>query len=207
MPKTSPEYMEKRRNEIINACKKLYETMDFKDITIKEISAATSFSRPSIYNYFETKEEIFFAIFQTEYELWTDELNTIKREPALPAASLAAKIAHSLEKRGLLLKLLAMNLYDMEEHSNLECLVRFKRAYKAAFDAVENLLKQFYPSFSPARRHEFLFSFFPFLFGIYPYAFATKKQIEAMNRCGFDYPKATIYELVYQCVARLLGNC
>ena len=64
MPKTSPEYMENRRNEIINACKKLYETMDFKDITIKEISTATSFSRPSIYNYFETKEEIFLAIFQ-----------------------------------------------------------------------------------------------------------------------------------------------
>ena len=146
MPKTSPEYAENRRNEIINACKKLYETMDFKDITIEEISTATSFSRPSIYNYFETKEEIFLAIFQIESELWTDELNTIKREPALPAASLAAKIAHSLEKRGLLLKLLAMNLYDMEENSSLECLVRFKRAYKAAFDAVENLLKHFYPS-------------------------------------------------------------
>ena len=207
MPKTSPEYAENRRNEIINACKKLYETMDFKDITIKEISTATSFSRPSIYNYFETKEEIFLAIFQIEYELWTDELNAIRQEPALPAASLAEKIARSLEKRELLLKLLAMNLYDMEEHSSLECLVRFKRAYKAAFDAVENLLKHFYPSFSPTRRTEFLFSFFPFLFGIYPYAFATKKQIEAMNRCGFEYPKATIYELVYQCVTRLLGNC
>ncbi|MGI5089822.1 TetR/AcrR family transcriptional regulator [Treponema vincentii] len=207
MPKTSPEYMENRRNEIIDACKKLYETLDFKDITIKEISTATSFSRPSIYNYFKTKEEIFLAIFQTEYELWTDELNTIHQNLNLSAASLPKRIAHSLEKRGLLLKLLAMNMYDMEEHSSLECLICFKRAYKAAFDAVENLLKRFYPSFSAARRQEFLFSFFPFLFGIYPYAFATKKQIEAMNRCGFEYPKVTIYKLVYQCVTRLLGNC
>lgn len=93
---------------------------------------------------------------------------------------------------------------EYAENRSLECLVRFKRAYKAAFDAVENLLKHFYPSFSPTRRTEFLFSFFPFLFGIYPYAFATKKQIEAMNRCGFEYPRVTIYELVYQCVTRLL---
>ena len=39
------------------------------------------------------------------------------------------KIAESLEKRGLLLKLLAVNLYDMEENSRMERLVCFKTAY------------------------------------------------------------------------------
>ena len=34
--------------EIVNACEGLYRTMSFKDITLKEIGAATSFSRPPI---------------------------------------------------------------------------------------------------------------------------------------------------------------
>ncbi|MBQ7671297.1 MAG: TetR/AcrR family transcriptional regulator, partial [Clostridia bacterium] len=52
-----------REEEILNACEKLYERMNFKEITIKEIGAETSFSRPSIYNYFQTKEEIFLKLF------------------------------------------------------------------------------------------------------------------------------------------------
>lgn len=32
--------------------------MSFKDITLKDISRETTFSRTSIYNYFQTKEEI-----------------------------------------------------------------------------------------------------------------------------------------------------
>ena len=56
MPKGSPELTNARKDEIITACAKLYETMSFKEITIKEIAAYTSFTRPSIYNYFQTKE-------------------------------------------------------------------------------------------------------------------------------------------------------
>ena len=51
-----------RRSEIISACEKLYETVSFNDITLGEISKETSFSRPLIYNYFETKKEIFLAL-------------------------------------------------------------------------------------------------------------------------------------------------
>ena len=70
MPKGSPGLTEARREEIVNACEKLYQTMSFKEITIKEIGNATSFTRTSIYNYFQTKEEIFLALLQREYELW-----------------------------------------------------------------------------------------------------------------------------------------
>ena len=77
MPKGSAELTASRKEEIINACEKLYQTMSFKEITLKEISVETSFSRPSIYNYFQTKEEIFLAIMQREYELWADEINTV----------------------------------------------------------------------------------------------------------------------------------
>ena len=51
--------IDERKEEIINACEKLYENNNFKDITIKSIGEKTTFSRTSIYNYFQTKEEYF----------------------------------------------------------------------------------------------------------------------------------------------------
>ena len=42
MPKGSPELTEARREEIINACEKLYQTMSFKEITMGEIGNVTS---------------------------------------------------------------------------------------------------------------------------------------------------------------------
>lgn len=69
--------MDNKKEEIINVCKELYEKENFKDITIKQIGEKISLSRTSIYNYFETKEEIFLAMFQIEYEKWTKELKNI----------------------------------------------------------------------------------------------------------------------------------
>ena len=45
MPKGSPELTNARKEEIIAACRKLYETMSFKEITLKEIGQQTSFTR------------------------------------------------------------------------------------------------------------------------------------------------------------------
>ena len=51
-PIISKEQAHARREEIIAACESLYQTMGFKAITLKVIADYTSFSRPSIYNYF-----------------------------------------------------------------------------------------------------------------------------------------------------------
>ena len=39
--------------------------------------ASSSFSRPTIYNYFDTKEEIFLALFKREYDRWNEQLDAI----------------------------------------------------------------------------------------------------------------------------------
>lgn len=70
MPKVTAAQTNARRDEIINACAKLYETTCFKELTLKDMAKATSFTRTSIYNYFQTKEEIFLALLEREYALW-----------------------------------------------------------------------------------------------------------------------------------------
>ena len=204
MPRGSAELTNARREEIINACKELYKTMSFKEITIKEIANYTSFTRPSIYNYFETKEEIFLAILQKEYELWVDELERVKNgHESMTREQIARALAASLENRALLLKLMSMNHYDMEANSRMEKLIEFKKAYGASLTAVENLLIKFCRNTDV---NAFLYNFFPFIYGIYPYAVVTEKQKAAMEQADVPFQYHSIHDLAYRCALKLLRD-
>jgi len=207
MPKGSPELTSARREEIINACEKLYKTMRFKEITIKEIGNATSFTRTSIYNYFQTKEEIFLALLKREYTLWIASLQgAIRRHERMTRDEFADMLAHSLEERPQLLKILSMNHYDMETGSRPEHLAAFKLVYGESIRTVLSGLDKFFPDMTAAEKQTFIYSFFPFLFGIYPYAFVTEKQRTAMEEAGVDYVVMSIYTLTYNCVRKLLAR-
>lgn len=207
MPKGSPELTNARKEEIISACRKLYETMSFKEITLKEIGLQTSFTRTSIYNYFETKEEIFLALFQQEYELFAADLEELcGREQALTLDALAAALARALERRPLMLKLLSMNLYDMEANSRMERLVEFKKAYGASKNALDHCLRKFIPTLGEEGRQTFLYALLPFVYGLYPYTVVTDKQRLAMREAGISYVYMSTYEMAYSFIRTLLGG-
>ena len=207
MIKGTPELITERREEIINACEKLYQAKSFKEITLKEIGNEVPFSRPTIYNYFQTKEEIFLALFQREYDRWNEDLTAILNgnEP-MTKAELAEKIAVSLSGREQLLKLLSMNNYDMEANSRQELLTAFKQSYGRSMHLVCMLLTKFCPDMSVSEIQNFIYTFYPFMFGIYPYTTVTEKQRIAMKEAGIDYVYQTVYELTYRCLIRLLGE-
>lgn len=203
----TPELIAQRREEIINACEKLYQTMSFKEITLKEIGKETSFSRPAIYNYFQTKEEIFLALFELEYKRWIEDLeNILEENDPLTRTQIAEKIARSLEKREQLLKLLSMNNYDMEANSRLELLTTFKAAYGKSMTNIRGILSKFCPEISREELNNFIFIFYPFMFGIYPFARVTEKQKTAMKDAQVDFEEHSIYEITYNGLVRLLGQ-
>ena len=206
MSRGSPELTAARREEIIAACAELNETMSFREITIKEIGAATSFTRTSIYNYFETKEEIFLALLQKEYELWVEAMDAVMAErAAMTRDELAQAIARTLTDRPRLLRLLSMNLYDMEANSRPERLAEFKVAYGASLDAVNRMVGKYVPEMDEKARKQFLYAFFPFIYGIYPYTSVTEKQKTAMEQAGIPYVYQSAYDLTYTCLKKLLN--
>ena len=206
MSRGSPALTAARKEEIIEACAKLYETMSFREITIKEIGAATSFTRTSIYNYFETKEEIFLALMQREYELWVKAMNAVmEQEDHLSRDELAQILSRTLTDRPRLLRLLSMNHFDMEANSRPEKLAEFKVAYGASLEAVTRMVKKYIPEMDEAERQQFLYAFFPFIYGIYPYTSVTEKQKTAMAQAGIPYVYQSAYDLTYACLKKLLN--
>ena len=207
MGKGTPELTAARREAIVNACEQLYRTMSFREITLKEIGTLVPFSRPTIYNYFQTKEEIFLALYEREYDRWNEDLSAVLAErERMTGPELAERIAASLAKREQLLRLLSMNNYDMEANSRQELLTAFKRAYGRSMELMRALLEKYRPQMRAEEIRGFLYIFYPFLFGVYPYAAVTEKQRAAMREAGVDFAYQSIYELTRGCLIRLLGD-
>lgn len=207
MPRASEELTSARKDEIINACAELYGTMGFREITIRDIGAKTSFTRTSIYNYFQTKEEIFLALLEREHRLWMADIEAVEREnESMSVESFAGALSSTLEKRKIMLKLMSMNLYDMECNSRLENLVEFKHAYADALVAIRRCLEKFFPRMTAADIREFELAFFPFLFGVYPYTSHSEKQKAAMELAGVEHEEYSVGKIVKDFAARVLGS-
>lgn len=204
MPRVSPEHKTGRRDEILNACEELYKTMGFRDITLKEIGAFTSFSRPSIYNYFRTKEEIFLGLLTREYELWSADIQAVsENNEVLSAEELSSGIAETLVKRENLLKISAMNLYEIEDNSSLERLEEFKISFREALDAVCQCVEKFLPERAEEKMQLIQYGFFPFIYGIYPYTNPTEKQKLAMKNADVEFKTIAVYDMVYRFLCQL----
>ncbi|MBO6130080.1 MAG: TetR/AcrR family transcriptional regulator [Pseudobutyrivibrio sp.] len=200
------ETIDKRREEIMDACEKLYDSKGFQSITIKDISTETSFSRPSIYNYFQTKEEIFLGILTREYMKWNESLKAIiDGKKKLDADGLSKAIAKSMEARKTLLKISAMNLYEIEDNSRVELLIEYKEAFKKSVELFEACLSKYIEDANEERCEQIRYAFFPYMYGIYPYVYPTEKQIEAMDKVKLSYSKTSIYELSYRFLKLVLS--
>ena len=205
MSRGSERLTEARKEEIIAACAALYEEKGFKETTIKDIGKAITLTRTGIYIYFETKEEIFLALLGREYDAWVSEMREVmNRETAMARIDVAEVLARTLTNHPRLLRLLSMNLYEMEANSRPERLTEFKKSFGASLEAVDLLLRQYIPEMNEEERGKFVYAFFPFIYGIYPYTSVTEKQKRAMREAGIPYQYRSAYELTFECAKKLL---
>lgn len=88
----------------------------------------------------------------------------------------------------------------------MEQLVEFKVSYGTAMKTVMQLLEKFWPDLDEKKRQEFIYSFFPFMFGIYPYTVVSEKQKQAMEQAGVNYIYSSLYDLSCNAVRKMLKN-
>ncbi len=101
---------------------------------------------------------------------------------------------------------MSMVYYDLEENSRMELLVEFKVSYGNAMKTVMAMLAKFRKDMDIEKRQEFVYSFFPFMFGIYPYTVVTKKLKEAMKLAEVDYTYSSLYDLTFVAASKMLRN-
>jgi len=195
----------KRRNQIIDSCKILYEERGFRDITIKDISQVLDISRPAIYKYYETKEEIFLDLIIREARLWLEDIKKqLSVMDKFSKEEFAALIASSFTERKTLLKILSMNIYEIEDNSRIERLTEYKNGFKEMNEVLLYALGKVQPKMSSKKCDRTIRLFLPFLNGVYAYSEPTKKQWEAMKSIGLEYKAPDIYGYLYEFLIELL---
>ena len=101
---------------------------------------------------------------------------------------------------------MTMNHFDMEGNSRYESLVEFKKVYGNSIRAVKKCLDMFCQDMTEDAKRDFMYVFFPFIYGIYPYVEINEKQREAMDEAKVGFVYHSVYEISYNCLKKLL-NC
>lgn len=71
----SEEQKQDRIQEILNASSIIYDTAGYEGLNFTAISEYTKFTRPNLYKYFKTKEEIILLILNQDLKSWIAKLS------------------------------------------------------------------------------------------------------------------------------------
>lgn len=202
MPKVSEELTNARKEEILDAFEKLYQTKSVRNISMREIGEKTSLTRSSIYNYFQTKEEIQLGLTIREFTLWRDELRKISLYNKMNVEEFAKAIADSLSERKQFIKLISWNHCEIEENSRPENLAEIQKITYDAMQLLMACLNKTFSNMSKYKKQGFMIDFFTYIYGIDCFIQVSQKQQESLKLANIPYNPLTIYDAVYGFILR-----
>jgi AcrR family transcriptional regulator len=189
----------KRQGEIIKACDLLYSTLEYEDINLKAISEITTFSRPTIYNYYHTKEEILLDLLKQEYLSWNSELcEYFDQYTHLTQEEYCNFLSISLSAREKLMKLLSFHYTIIEKNCSLEKLIVFKKEIQPVFVTIRESVIKYFKGSSEEDIDNFSFLFISMIHGLYPLTHLTSNQMAAMNAIHVQYSVPDFKEKCYK---------
>lgn len=169
-----------RIDEILNSCENIYLKTDFTNITIQLISGKTTIRRTAIYKYFQNKEEILLEVLKKHIELLKEEFND--EELIKNKKDFLNNFIKIFENHVIILKIMGVNLAEIERQVRVEKLIEFKKTFKEFHDKFIDVLKEIYPNNSIKDYENVYILLLTLMHGYYPLTNPTIKQIEAMKK-------------------------
>lgn len=201
------EQIQSRQEEIINACEKLFDKFGYEGVNFKAISELTSFTRPSIYNYYKTKDEILLDLLRREMEKWERQLSeTLANNKSMSKIEYASFITDTLIKQNKMMKLFSILFTTLENNSSTEKLAEFKKKIMDLQSTFYESLSQYFPNASPENKMVFGTAFFSYILGLYPMTHSSQKQLDAINLAEIDYVAADFKDMCYRGILLLMSD-
>lgn len=202
----SNQHIQERIQEIISAASKIFDSIGYEGLSFSAISELTKFTRPTIYKYFNTKEEILLKILLSDAESWVSSLaNSFKLNKIYSIGEVADIWVNSISENYRLLSLYSMLFTLIEKNVSLEALVEFKKGFLKLQEALQELVGQLFPKADKADIQSFLVNQLALALGLYPMCQLCELQIRAIEVSGINYQapdfrdtyKSNIYQLMY----------
>ena len=200
----SSQQIRQRVDEILSATASLYEKFRFEEITFALIAKEAGFTRSNLYRYFETKEDIFLELLQSDIRAWRGEVCERFGDEPLSAGSFAQTWVDLLLKHPRMLRLFAILYPLLEPNASLEALTEFKKAMLAEMDLIGEKLGRVYAFATPEAVSEFISVQTALAIGAFPMINLTEKQKEAMQQAGMPMDEAYFRGVLQHAVEMLL---
>lgn len=200
---------DQRQLEVIAVAKKMFLTMEYEDISLAAISKELKITRPTLYNYFPSKEALFLELSQRSYlEMATKMKDTfqVRLEPAVFCRTLTKLFLSDK----LFAKLLSLHQNVMKTKVKEELMVQFKTATLPFFSTFSQVIVQQFPASSASKRAMFMMQVNVLLTTVYDYTAIPAEQIEVMKKLkpfgeeevptALDFYSASLAELAQKLV-------
>lgn len=194
------------REDIMKAAEKLYKKYGYEYVNLLRISAYTHLSRPSIYNYYHSKEEIFLDILLREYSAMGEDLKKALTKEQRSCDELAEQLGEVILKHLYLLKLVSSYENSIETNSTIAHLADYRKGWEETFyqKFMEGLSYQF-EDISEVEKDNFINLFVASLYGIYPLICPSEERVSALKAAG-HYREIDRHQFVTKTMKLLLTN-
>ena len=159
----------KTKEGIVSAARELYDQIGYEAINLLRLSKKTSLSRPSIYNYYHSKEDIFLDILLDEYATFGSDLHDKLTKEKYDSVALGDTIAAVCLSHENLLKMVACYENSICDCASAQFLSNYKKNWQRCFynPLLESLRFQF-PKEGDGKLTEFIYVFLSLMHSFYP---------------------------------------
>ncbi|MBC2579102.1 TetR/AcrR family transcriptional regulator [Clostridium sp. DJ247] len=138
-----------RRDQIIEATLKLYETEPLEKITLASIASELNFSRANLYKYVTTKEEIFLWILNSDLNKWVDQIyERLEEYDQLDLKTFCRLFAEQLYQNQRIIRLLPILNAVIDKNVKATALETFKQDLHNVFNRLKLISSKFLPDLS-----------------------------------------------------------
>ncbi len=193
-----PEQIEKRRETILAAAKRLLDESGIDSAGLSPIAREAGLSKANLYRYFESREAILLTLLIQEIEAWSTELAKKLYDVSQPGdlAEVAQLHADSLEGKARFCELFSSMASVLEHNLTVETIAGQKHILRNHYTALIAPLCHAIPQFSKAQANEFLIMQAMFQMGLWPHTHPSPEVDEVLKREEFANMRMDFHERV-----------
>ena len=137
------EQIENRRQEILCAAEQLFNHGGLDDVTFSHIAKQVSFTRQTIYTYYQTREEVLLDLLGQRLEHFYQSLEAMfPGDELFTREEFCQRLAHHFIEHRETLRLFSLRHTVLEENVRYENLVAFNRIMLQVFPTVKHILRR-----------------------------------------------------------------
>lgn len=170
------------RKDIVKAAEKQFKKYGYESISFLSISKTTDLSRPSFYNYFSSKEEIFLDVLLREYVSFGGQLEKKFSKEKFDKKAFAEKLTDLVMENLYLARLVSSYENLIEENSRVERLTEYRQNWNEGFYVpFMNVLSFQFSEASEETKESFIDLFLMLLHGAYSIICPCDNMADAME--------------------------